>query len=82
MRLQLELAALYGGEHVAVVGDLTAWAPLDMPFDGERFVIEVEVPRNRQWHYRFCVNGSWMNDPHAEDFVPWADGGVVSIRHS
>jgi hypothetical protein len=82
VRLRLTLGAAFGIECAEVVGDLTAWAPVAMPFDGERFALDIEVPRGRRWHYRFRVDGSWMNDPDADDFEAWPDGGVVSVRSS
>src|SRR4051812_11634314 len=68
VRLASQLGATYCAQHAAVVGDLTAWALVDMPFDGQRFAIEIDVPPGRCWHYRFLVDGHWMNDPDADDF--------------
>jgi hypothetical protein len=82
VRLRLEVAAVYGVHSAEVVGDMTGWAPMEMPFDGDRFAVEVDVPPGGRWHYRFRVDGRWMNDPDADDFEPWLDGGVVSIRHT
>ena len=82
VRLRLEVLADYAVSSAQVIGDLTAWTPVDMPFDGERFAVTVDVPRGGRWHYRFRVDGRWMNDPDADDFEPWPDGGVVSVRHT
>jgi len=66
---------------VAVVGDFTAWVPIDMPFDGTHFSVTLVLPRKCRWHYRFCLDeSSLINDPDADDYEPCPDGGAVSIR--
>ena len=77
----LVVPAVYGARNVAVVGDFTAWVPIDMPFDGTRFAVTLVLPRHGRWHYRFRLDeSSWINDPDADDYEPCLDGGAVSIR--
>ena len=74
---------VYGARRVAVVGDFTAWVPIDMPFDGTRFSVTFVVPRDCRWRYRFRLDeSSWINDPDADDYEPCGDGGAVSIRET
>ena len=73
----------YGARRVAVVGDFTAWVPIDMPFDGTQFSVTFVVPRGCRWRYRFRLDeSSWINDPDADDYEPCGDGGAVSIRET
>jgi hypothetical protein len=79
--LCLSVAGVRPAHRVAVVGDFTAWAPVDMSFDGRRFSIHVILPRHRRWRYRFRLDDDlWMNDPDADDLELCADGFETSIR--
>jgi hypothetical protein len=82
--LRLRLPDTYGARRVTVAGDFTAWTPLEVPPDGDGFyTIDVTVPRDRQWRYRFCLDDTtWINDPLADDYELDADGSGISVRHS
>jgi hypothetical protein len=82
--LRLQLSDAYGAGRVAVAGDFTAWTPVDVPYDGHgSFTLEVTVPRDRRWRYRFCLDDTkWINDPMADDYELDADGSGISVRHS
>ena len=68
---------------VVVIGDFTAWAPIDMPFDGRGFSIRIVVPLARRWRYRFRVDDAiWQTDPAADAQERCEGGGKVSIRFS
>ncbi len=83
MGLTLVLPDVYGCLRVSVAGDMTAWAPIDMPFDGLRFAIQLVVPRHRRWRYVFWLDeSSWINDPDADDYESRGEAGAVSVRYS
>jgi 1,4-alpha-glucan branching enzyme len=81
--LRLRLADGYGASRFAVAGDFTAWTPVDVPSDGHgSFIVDVTVPRDRRWRYRFCLDDTrWINDPQADDYGLYADGNGISVRH-
>jgi hypothetical protein len=82
-KLTLAVPDIYGCLRVAVIGDLTAWVPIDMPFDGTHFSVDLVLPRDRSWHYRFRVDeSSWINDFAADDYERCVDGGAVSVRRT
>jgi hypothetical protein len=80
-RGQIRLAA---ASRVTVAGDSTAWTPVDVPSDGHgTFRVDVTVPRDRRWRYRFCLDDTrWINDPLADDFEFDADASGISVRRS
>jgi hypothetical protein len=81
--LRLAVPDVYGCRKVSIAGDMTAWVQIDMPFDGQQFAIELVVPRDGRWRYRFCLDdAAWVNDPDADDFETYGDGGAVSVRYS
>jgi hypothetical protein len=82
--LRLQLSEAYGASRVTIAGDFTAWTPVDVPSDGHgSFTLDVIVPRDRRWRYRFCLDDTrWINDPLADDYELDADGSGISVRHS
>jgi 1,4-alpha-glucan branching enzyme len=82
--LRLRLSRAFGARRVTLAGDLTAWTPVDMPFDGDgHFSVDVTVPPHRRWRYRFCLDdATWINDPSADDYELDADGSGISVRYS
>ena len=79
--LRLSVGGVSPTRRVAVLGDFTAWSPIDMPFDGHEHAIHVILPRQRQWRYRFRVDDElWLHDPDADEHECCADGHETSIR--
>jgi hypothetical protein len=70
-----------GGQHAELLGEFVSWAPLamDRHADG-RFSIVLHLEPGRSWRYRFLIDGDrLMNDPAAEWYEPFADGGAISV---
>ncbi len=70
-----------GGRFADVAGVFSAWAPMPMaPLPSGGFELRLILERGREWRYLFLIDGErWMNDPHAADFAPSANGGAVSV---
>lgn len=62
---------------VFVAGSFNGWSPTGTPMltlgDG-RWVKELVLPPGRH-EYRLIVDGQWVDDPKAREFVPNSHGG-------
>ncbi len=78
-----------GAEDVYLVGDFNNWdehaTKMEKKKDG-RFAITLDLSLNRDYEYRYLVNGKeWHNDWEADKYVPnpfSGDNSVVSTRSS
>jgi 1,4-alpha-glucan branching enzyme len=66
-----------------LVGEFNAWDETATPMKqlkGRRFRVTLELPLNRDYAFRYLVNGTeWHNDPDADRHVPHPFGGENSI---
>ncbi len=70
-----------GAECVCVAGTFNNWDPESLPLKAERdgsWTIELPLSPGRH-EYRFIVDGCWVDDPRAEQYVPNAFGGVNGL---
>ncbi|MCE7946578.1 MAG: glycoside hydrolase [Chloroflexi bacterium CFX4] len=72
-----------GAETVYLVGDFNEWNETSHPMEkkkGGRFTLVVDLPLNREFQYRFLVDGNaWHNDWEAEKYVPNPFSGDNSV---
>lgn len=71
-----------GAQSVAVVGDFSAWQPINLfDHDGDGvWTVTVALPPGR-YEYAFVVNGRWVGqDPLAAEYVR-TFGEYVSVRY-
>lgn len=63
-----------GVEEVFLVGDFNNWDEQATPMSkkkGGKFSITLDLELNRDYQYRYLVNGrDWHNDHHADRYVP------------
>lgn len=63
-----------GAEEVYLVGDFNNWderATLMEKKKGDRFTITLDLELNREYQYRYLINGKdWHNDTQADRYVP------------
>jgi 1,4-alpha-glucan branching enzyme len=73
-------------ENVYLVGDFNNWDERATKMDkkGKRFTITLDLEPNREYQYRYLVNGKdWHNDWEADRYVPnpfSGDNSVVSTH--
>lgn len=80
VRFGLELP---GARRVLVVGTFNHWNPEATPLrcvgSSKWFVyVPLEIGHHE---YRFVIDGTWMDDPQAKDFVPNPQGGRNAVLH-
>lgn len=70
-------------QHVTIAGDFNNWDVLQSPMtrlDNGDFVITMDVYSNREYRFRYLVDGHrWENDRYADRFVPNNYGSKDSI---
>ncbi len=67
---------------IDVVGDFNAWTPGATPLRPceQGWWVEMELPVGCAYRYRYLVDGNhWLNDWHADHYVPNDDGGDDSV---
>lgn len=66
---------------VCIAGSFNDWHPSATPMlhmSHDRWVKELALPSGR-YEYRFVVDGQWVSDPTANDYVPNPHGGHNSV---
>ena len=70
-------------EKVYLVGDFNNWDEQATPMEkkkGNRFTVTIDLDLNREYQYRYLVNGSqWHNDWEADKYVPNPFSGDNSV---
>jgi hypothetical protein len=68
---------------VMVVGDFNGWSTTETPMKRLRtgdFMLTLEFPRNREFRFRYFIDGSrWENDWNADRYFPNPYGGEDSV---
>lgn len=68
-RVRLAVEAPEGASQVQLLGDFTLWDPIAMRREGDRWVVEVDVPAGTH-HYGFLADDEWYVPDDAPDVVP------------
>lgn len=66
---------------VCIAGTFNDWRPSAMPMlhmSHDRWVKELSLPPGR-YEYRLVVDGVWISDPAAKDYVPNLHGSSNSV---
>jgi hypothetical protein len=84
VRIRFELPPFLWAVHVAVVGDFNGWCPTATPLRQDRegvWQAQVDLPLGSRCEFRYLVDGAWMTDYHADDFVanPYGSDNSVVI---
>jgi 1,4-alpha-glucan branching enzyme len=79
----LPKAAAKSAKTVHLVGEFNAWnknaAPMKKLKNGS-FSISVQLERNKEYQFRYLLNGeNWENDWNADRYVPNDQGGDNSV---
>lgn len=76
-----------GADEVYLVGDFNNWDERGLKMDkkkGNRFTLDLDLELNKEYQYRFLINGSnWQNDWEADKYVPnpyFGDNSVISTH--
>jgi 1,4-alpha-glucan branching enzyme len=88
MLVTFELPSAIWAERVNLVGDFNDWNETSMAMTQDRddahWRITLELAANREYQFRYLVNGTdWHNDWHADKYVPnqhGSDNSVVVTR--
>ncbi len=80
---ELPEAVAERAEEVHLVGDFNNWDEQATPMEkkrGNRFSVTVDLEPNREYQYRYLINGrSWENDWEADKYVPNPFSGDNSV---
>jgi hypothetical protein len=68
-RIRVSVEPPVGTALVQLLGDFTQWEPLAMTREGDRWLIEVDVPVGTH-HFGFLVDDEWYIPDDAPDVVP------------
>jgi 1,4-alpha-glucan branching enzyme len=77
-----------GAQEVYLAGDFNDWNERSTPMDkkkGNKFSITVDLDLNREYQYRYLVNGKeWHNDWHADKYAsnPFSGDNSVVTTYS
>ncbi|OGW57316.1 MAG: glycoside hydrolase [Nitrospirae bacterium RBG_16_43_8] len=70
-------------ESIAIVGEFNDWnatKTLMQKTETGDFTITLELPSNREYRFRYLINGTrWENDWHADKYIPNSYGGEDSV---
>jgi 1,4-alpha-glucan branching enzyme len=80
VRLEVKLPQ---AQEVFVAGSFNNWKADQiqlLPQGDSRWVVDLNLAPGR-YEYRFIVNGEWISDPAAQDFVPNVFGTFNSVLH-
>ena len=70
------------GSEVYVAGDFNNWKPqkkLTNKNNDEVFRGTMLLDRQKQYEYKFVINGKWSVDPNCEEWVPNSLGSLNSV---
>jgi len=71
---------IYAGT-VFIAGEFNDWNRTDTPLedvDAVRRVV-LTLPAGRRYAFRYFADGSWFNDPEADDYEPNEFGGLNGV---
>jgi 1,4-alpha-glucan branching enzyme len=70
-----------GAETVYLVGDFNNWDEHATPMEKKkgRFTVTLDLEPNREYQYRYLVNGQWHNDWEADKYVQNPFSGDNSV---
>ena len=76
-----ELPAGTGASVASVLGDFTAWVPLDMsPSESGGFELSIVLATGASYRFRYLLDGNrWENDWSADSYEPNTFGGDDSV---
>jgi len=59
-------------KEVQLVGSFNKWDPTASPMGrvGQTFMTELPIPINGFYAFRYIVDGKWLNDLNADNYVP------------
>ncbi len=81
--LTLPKDAVQEARNVSVVGDFNGWDPASTPMKplkNGNFTVLIELPKDKQYRFRYLIDGSrWENDWAADSYVPNPYGGDDSV---
>ena len=84
VRVTFSLPPLIWAETAHLVGEFNTWNPASHPLRWDRqnevWSITLELPKGREYRFRYLVNGTeWHNDWDADRYEPNPYGGDNSV---
>jgi 1,4-alpha-glucan branching enzyme len=84
VRVTFRLSQYIWADHISLVGDFNHWDEhrhtLRQTHNDMDWHISLDLEPNREYHFRYLVNGEeWMDDDHADRYEPNPFGGFDSI---
>jgi len=70
------------GSEVYVAGDFNNWQPkkkLINKNNDDIYTGTILLDRQKQYEYKFVINGKWSVDPNCEEWVPNSLGSLNSV---
>ena len=57
-----------------LTGDFNSWDETSIPMKKQKngeFSVAINLEKDKEYQYKFLLDGdNWLNDPHADKFVP------------
>jgi hypothetical protein len=79
--LTFELSSQICSGTIFLAGEFNGWDPTDTPLGDMGTVrrVVIELPTGRRYAFRYFADGSWFNDPEADDYEPNEFGGLNGV---
>lgn len=82
VRVTFELPASLWIEKAYLVGDFNDWDETSHPFHQDRdgaWRMTLELEQDREYAFRYLIDGEWRNDGDADQYAPNPYGGYNSV---
>ena len=84
VRVSFRVSHYIWADSIALVGEFNGWNtsshPLSRTHDDGEWHISLVLNSNRSYRFRYLVDGrEWMDDDHADGYVPNPFGGYDSV---
>ncbi len=82
VEVTFELDVPETASNVAIVAEFLNWKPEPMKkiAKSSTYKYKVRLPKCQEYQFRYLLGeGQWINDPHADKYIPNAYGGENSL---
>jgi len=81
VEVTFELSSQISSGTVFLAGKFNGWDQTDTPLGdvGALRRVVIVLPSGRRYAFRYFADGSWFNDPEADDYEPNEFGGLNGV---
>ncbi len=82
VRVTFELPSCIWADRIFLTGDFNDWNETDLPLRQQRdgiWRVELDLPVDKEYEFRYIVDGKWQTDYHADGFTSNSFGSVNSV---